>query len=461
MQDIDFSKLATTTPLSGDEWISEKLISIDEDIAEINEEASLISIDKVPFDKSDAVVIVLTACVEILLDTFVGDCNNPHSLAHALNDKTTGIGKWCNKIHENIPHVNNPMDYQGGFDAEGNPIYNGSGIKRDISFGGGDHRVRTYDHDILRFVHAIRDYHAGQFTDGAYINGEFIKVASAFNSNGNPFQPCSWGESIIKYICHMFADFFSVKGLPFPGASFLSHASDRELRKLASEMYSEGLNMRTQVLQSAAFLLSDLIIRIYVKLKYKDTDYSEEAISSKKHLLLLCTNTVASAMNIGKVVLAGDPRPGSLNIPMITHTVRLAITCLKDSVDFNQRVISKVYLDSVNTRLNGEKTIILVGCGIYRTSNYLRICCFLSTKLTQDLEERRFYAEYLQLSIEEYEKEIREVDWQDRANRLESLIQAVPIKLYQNDCLDELVEGSTIKDEEPFMNLEIVKQYVN
>ena len=459
MYELDFSKLPTASPLTGDEWIPDSFFSVEDDIRQLQAEADAIAIDSIPFDKSDAAAIFFAALVEILMDTFVGDSANPNSLASKLNDSHSAIGKWCNSIHEKIPHKNNPMDYQGGFDVNGNPVFHNSGKHSDISFSGGDHRVRTKDHDILRFVHAIRDYHYGVFRDGGYVDGKYIEVMSAFNSKGNPFEPTPWGKAIVKYLCHMFADFFSSKGLPIPGSSFLSHASDRELRILAEDIYKEGLNMRTQVLQSSAFLIADLVLRIYVKLKYRDTEYSEQAISAKKHLMLLSSNSLSTAWNIGKVVFFKNPE--SINIPMIVHTLRLCGTCIKDRVEFNQRVISKVYLDSLIRHLQAEKTIIIAGAGFYRTVDYLRVCAYISTHINEELDERQFCSGYLELAIQEYNELMSGCDMQSRATEMDKLTSSVQVSLSKTDSLESIVNNSTITIDNDSDNLIKLYNYAN
>lgn len=410
---------------------------IDCELSEIQKELDSISTDVIPFDKVDACFIFINAIIGVLLD-FCMDPANAHGLASALNNKNTKLGEWCNSIHEMINHKNNPMDFQGGATREGEIIIHGSGIHKDISFGGGDHRVRTYDHDILRFWHAIKDYHDGVFRDGGYVEGQFIEVVSKVNSRGTPFEQNSWTEAFVKYCSHMFADFFSSKSLPCPGESFLSHSSNRNLRILASDTYKEGLNMRTQVLQTIPFIVMDTITVGYVKLRYINDTYSKEAQNAKKHLLQLLTNTLVSAINIGKVVITEQPQ--RINLPIIIHTIRLIATCVKDNIDYNQRVISKMSLDVVKTQLIGLKTYLVIGQESYCETKDREKIYALEKVLQDHLTQRNNVTERLMSLVQNQEKE-NLVDYQE----MELLTENLPIDLDKGEQLFNVVEKNLVK----------------
>lgn len=455
MQNIDFNNLSKITPLLGDEWMDEKLISIDDEIAEMQSIVNSIDVQTIPWDRYDAIIIFFSSLTEILVDTFVGDPINPNSLAHMMNDSKSGIGKWCNKIHESIDHHNNPMDFQGGFTKDGQVVTHGSGIHADISYSGGDHRERTIDHDILRFVHAIKDYHDGVFRDAAFPGSEMaekiVEVASTVNSKGNHFKPMSWSNAIIEYMCHMFADFFSSKGLPIPGHSFLSHVSDREIRKLAADIYKDGMNMRTQLLQSSTIFVAYIFTKAYIYLRYKDSDYSDLAKEKKANLLKLCSNSVATAFNIGKVVVSENP--AHLNLPLILHTVRLGIQCMKEEMDYNQRVISRISIDCVRAQLLQERTFIIVAGGIYRTDNYNRICRQLEREINKSLSERQFYAKLVEEALADAEE--TQYTSEQKALEMSKMVNDLQIYIEESESLETVAQKSYIQDKEiDGMNIE-------
>ena len=410
---------------------------IDFELSELKEELDNIATDVIPFNEVDACFIFINAMIGVLLD-FCMDPAHTHGLAYALNNKSTKLGEWCNSIHEKIDHKNNPMDFQGGFTGEREVIIHGSGIHKDISFGGGNHRVRTYDHDILRFWHAIKDYHDGVFRDGGYVNGQFIEVVSKINSRGTPFEQNSWTEAFAKYCSHMFADFFSSKGLPCPGESFLSHASNRNLRILASDTYKEGLNMRTQVLQTIPFIVMDAITVGYVKLRYINDTYSKEAQNAKKHLLQLLTNALVSAINVGKVVITEQPQ--SINLPIIVHTIRLVASCVKDKIDYNQRVINKMSLDAIRTQLLGLKNYLVVSQDAYIETQEREKIHAIEKVLQDHLTERENVTERLIKLVDNREKE-KSIDYHE----MELLTENLPIDLDKGEQLFNVVEKNLVK----------------
>lgn len=448
MQNIDFNNLSKITPLPGDEWMDEKLISLDDEMVDIQSIVNSIDVQTIPWDKYDAIIIFFSALSEILVDTFVGDPTNPNSLAHMMNDSKSGIGKWCNKIHESIDHHNNPMDFQGGFTRDGQVVTHGSGVHADISYSGGDHRERTIDHDILRFVHAIKDYHYGVFRDAAFPGSnaaeKIIEVASTVNHHGNPFTPMSWSKAIIEYMCHMFADFFSSKGLPIPGNSFLSHASDREIRKLAEDIYKDGMNMRTQLLQSSTIFVAFIFAKAYIYLRYKDSEYSDLAKDKKANLIKLCSNSAATAWNIGKVVIKKNP--AKLNLPLIIHTVRLSIECMKEEMNYNQRVISRINMDCVRAQLLQERTFIIVAGGIYRTDNYNRISRHLEQEINKSLLERQFYATLVEETLEDTEK--TQYPSEQKVLEMSKMVNGLQIYIDDSESLEAIVQESYIQDKE-------------
>lgn len=409
---------------------------IDGELSEIQKELDNIAIDVIPFDKVDACFIFINAMIGVLLD-FCMDPTNAHGLAYTLNNKDTKLGEWCNSIHESIDHKNNPLDYQGGATRDGEIVIHGSGIHKDISFGGGNHRVRTYDHDIVRFWHAIKDYHDGVFRDGGYVDGQFIEVVSMVNSKGTPFEKIGWTKAFVNYCCHMFADFFSSRGLPCPGESFLSHASNRELRILASETYKEGLNMRTQVLQTVPFIVMDTITVGYVKLRYIDNTYSKEAQNAKKHLLQLLTNALVSAINIGKVVITEQPQ--RINLPIIIHTIRLVATCVKDKIDYNQRVISKMSLDVVKTQLIGLKTYLVIGKESYCETQDREKIYALEKVLHDRLNERNNITEQL-IKLVQNQELGNSVDFY----KMKQLTESLPVELEDGEQLSCVIGNNLV-----------------
>lgn len=403
MTDIDYNLLFDLKPLPGDEVMAEELINTDKELDEINKELSDIAIDTIPFDKTDVMVIFASAMFEVAADFLLSDSTNPNSFASKCNDSKNPIGKWMNNIHENINHKNNPLDNQGAFNAN-NEFFGYGTPKHDenvISFSGGDHRERTYGHDLFRFWSAIRQLHDGEFRDAGYIGEELIKVASTVNQYGTKYAKLGWGEAVWEYVCHMFADFFSSKGLPCPGWSWLSHADNREIRKAAADLYRDGMNLRTELLKGVTVAVPEIIIRIVQFLRYRNSEYSKEAREKKQHLMLLMTHGIATAVNVGKVVLSENP--AALNLPMIVRTLKLAWSCIKDEQNFKHRVTEKLNLDLYKQQLEFKKTVIVTLRGIYYTTQYQILTIQLQEEYKRRVQQRIVQALHLSNLHMEYD----------------------------------------------------------
>ena len=399
---IDFNILNTIEPLPDD--FKEKVdeMNIENEIGQIQKEIDSISTDKMPFDRYDYYCIYATAIVEIATDFFVCDPTKPYTLASKFNSSDNPLGKWCNEyIHEGINHQNNPIDFQGRFDQNGNQIFGSGHEGPTISFGGPDHRQLTYDHDLLRFFYALKDYKTGTFNDGGYVNIDgksiFVEVCTKLNAKGNPFSPTD--NPLWALICHLFADFWSTKGLPIPGWSFLSHCSDRKVREWAADTYREGFNFRTELLKNVPVALSELIIRLYCYARFRDKDqpghvyrfngieYSIEEYHYKRKQMLLFTHAIALTISLGKAVIAKNPL--QVNTAMILRVFQLTLNIFKDEVNYNHRVLIKTTLEQYKTRLEQSKYIVVGLENIYYTANYQRLAIEIQKRTDLLIKKRQ------------------------------------------------------------------------
>lgn len=385
---IDYRLLFDIQPLPGDKSFRQEMIDTDSELEQINKELSEIVIDTIPFDQTDAIIIFASAMSEVAADFFLSDPTNPNSFASKCNDSNNPIGKWMNKIHEGIDHKNNPLDNQGAFNVHDKLFKHGEEKPIDgiISFGGGDHRERTYGHDLFHFWSAIMQYHDGQFRDGGYIDGVFREVHSTIGQHGTVYGKMGWRQSVIEYICHMFADFFSTKGLPCPGWSWLSHADDRELRQSVADLYKEGMNLRTEILKNITVAIPEIIIRVIQYIRYRKSEYSKEAKYKKIHLMLLITHGISAAVNVGKVIVSENP--AALNLPMIMRTLNIALLCIKDNLEYKHLITQKINLDLHKQKLEFKKTVIITLQGVYYTAEYQKLTVVLEEEYKKRVQKR-------------------------------------------------------------------------
>lgn len=358
-------RLEDIKPYDGDLKFMVDGLSADDYIQKLTDEMNQISFDTIPLDKWDIIVTFSLALMEVAGDFFICDPKNPKSLAHTLSDKNSKLGSFMDSIHHKLDHSGQPLDYQGP------------------KFGGGDHRVRTFAHDLLMFPFAIYMLMNGKFIDGYYENSLFQTVVSSANQFGTPYESMSFLDSIVGYATHMAADFFSAAGLPIPGYSLLTHAPNREIRKFANDLYHDGLNLRNLLLQGVPVALTELGMWIYMGLRYNGTSYSKEMIQHKRNKLLLIAHGIATAVNVGKVIITQNPV--SLNLIMIIRTFHLVWKVLSEELSLTNKAVTKEAMEIVKNRVETMQTLILLDKTMYMTEQYDR----LISNLRDDLHERQ------------------------------------------------------------------------
>lgn len=126
------------------------------------------------------------------------------------------------------------------------------------------------------------------------------------------------------------------------------------------------MNIRNLLLQGIPVATTELIIWIYNSLRYKDSTYSKEAIKNKKEKLLLISHGIATAVNIGKVIITKNPT--SLNLIMIIRTVQLVWKVIKYEGDIKNKAKEKINLSIIKNQLEVMQTLILLDDALYYTS---------------------------------------------------------------------------------------------
>lgn len=280
--------------------------------------------------KDDKIIVFAAAIVGIATDFFFGNRDNP------LTGKNSKFAEHLDKLH--VHPGGSPIDYQG----EG--------------FGGGDHRVLSKGHDLLRIVEAIWQIKNGTFVGIRHEYGKAIKVVSRVNQYGNPYEQMSTIEAIANYFKHMTGDFFSKNSIPIPGYSFFMESSNRELRVFAATMYKQGFNLKNVAIQGISTLAVELMLRIYMAIKETKRLLKEDkslniledfsnfeniktiinpAANSKYREMFLVTHAVITAVNIGKVII--KKAPWEINLTEIFMTIRYLVPYIKEVLDRHSR----------------------------------------------------------------------------------------------------------------------------
>lgn len=368
---LDFSFLNNIQPYNSDIKLNTRNENIQEEIQKLTNEINSIDIKPIPFDKWDYIVAFTIGILEVAGDFFISDHNNENSIGNKMSDKNSKLGGLFEQIHKNLDHSGQPLDYQG------------------YKFGGGDHRGRTFGHDLIMFPLAIYMLCSGRFIDGYYEDGIFKFVMSQLNQYGNEYNKLSFDEAVIAYLVHMVADFFSAKGLPIPGFGLLAHFPQRNIRKFVNDLYKDGLNLRNLVMQGVPVATTELLIWIYNSLRYKDSEFSKEVINNKKEKLLLISHGIATAVNSGKVIIT--KKPTSLNLVMIIRTIKLVWKVVKDEANINNKVKEKVNLSVLKNKLETMDTLILLNDAVYYTTQIDKLIVESNNTFKNKFDKRQKY----------------------------------------------------------------------
>lgn len=460
-------------------------IDVDSELHAAQKAAAEISIDKIPFSKTDIIVVALAGIVGAVFDV----------ISILGNSSKNPIGKIGDDIHSGIDHTGNPLDFQGRFDADGNVIFHGDKTAdKALSFSGGDHRFGSVGHDIAHADEAIKMYEDGAFRAGGYQSGrctigEYVNVETYVNQYGKPYVKLSRAEAVKAYKKHMWADFWSPKGLPLPFNSDLvkflndenvskivsglvsligkplksvnSHLYDElrslnahKCRQFVRDLYAnKGVNIRSELGKGLAFFIPEITVQIYSWIEYgilakkgKRPEYSKEAIEQHKHLLLLIVHSIVGLVDVGTVVLTEDP--SHLNLATLTRVATLALSCIKDSLNYTHRVVSKLSYEMVKVNSMELKTVLVFANGYYETDNYLRLCDSVLCQALEKLKERQFIASYLELLIEEYDDTLkRNISIRhNNIQEIENIIRRLPISISKEDTLVRICAQSSISD---------------
>ena len=343
--------------LSTDNFDYSDLISeeeLDKIIKELN--SPLPREDK--WKKSDFIVVFIAAVLGAIADMVLGNRDNK------LTGKNSKFSEKLNELHNHKDGA--PIDYQGKH------------------FGGGYHRSRSSGHDILRPLKGIKQFKNGEFIGKYFEAGNPIEVISNANQFGKSYDELSWIEATTRWIGHMLADFCSKASLPFPGYSYFSEANNRNLRKLTSTLYTNGLNCKNMATQSFTAILIEFIIRIYfgiqsirnltdneleIKEDYSNFDKIKEFIlptnKEKLHEMLLVAHSIVAGINVGKITIKCLVKEdisslASINIAEIMAVIRYGFSVTKATLKRHDKYAKLIYHadDTNNEWLNLEKEML-------------------------------------------------------------------------------------------------------
>lgn len=255
--------------------------------------------ESIPFDRWDWIVIGITSTIAGLADIMLGKPSG-FKEPNINNNSFGGLGK---KLKE-FELTNNPIDYQ------------------DLKSFGGDHRLFSYGHDLLRFFEGVRQTTAGEYAGiSSGISGEVIKEFANYS-------PLSFEKAIIINIIHLMKDFCTARSLPIPGMTILANLNNDKMPEFAEKMYIDGgFNLRTVSGQILSVTIIELVIRVYLYIKHFNKDYKKELKDEKLNKMLITSHCIAMLFNLGKVAVTKNPL--MLNVPQLMMIVKYSLKIYK------------------------------------------------------------------------------------------------------------------------------------
>lgn len=233
---------------------------------------------------------------------------------------------------------------------------------------------------------AIYQISSGTFIDSGMTKGGVYQwVITNVNQNGTPYDSCNVFVAVIKYFTHMLADFCSSTSLPIPGFSLLTHWPDRDVEAFAMKLYKDGMNLRTMVLQGIPVAFTEIMMRLYVHFRYKDSQYTESQIDHKRNKLLLISHGITAAVNIGKVIITKNP--ARLNLLLIARTFHLIWKVTVEELSLTNKAITKEAMGVVKARIETMQTLILLDKTIYETNQYNQLIKNLNASVKKCSED--------------------------------------------------------------------------
>ena len=316
------------------------ITSIDAEIDSIAVELKSIDTNTIPWDKGDYIAVFLAGLLGGLADIFVGKPGG-YSEMKIKNNSFFGIGKYLKE-----------------YDLKNNPI--------DKTIPGascGDHRLFSYGHDLLRFAQGLRVVLTGKGKLGISPLGGELEILSIPENYKTPEQ--LW-QGVLVLLLHLFKDFWTARSLPLPGSTWIAKINNSEMPKLLDELTNEHeVNLRQMSGQVISLTTIEIIIRIWLLLKYKDENFSAKQIDSKRSQMLLVGHSVAMLFNVGKIIVTQNPF--FLNVPQMMRIIILAWKVTRDNNELKQNLIIKDNLSILESKLMTMKTVLLLNDAIVVT----------------------------------------------------------------------------------------------
>jgi hypothetical protein len=291
------SLIVVNETISSDEFVSGILKGLE------NIDVKPLFKESLVFDTWDWVVIGLSSILASLSDIVIGR-KSGFKEPNIKNDSMLGLGK---KIKQ-FEMKNNPIDFQ------------------DLKSFGGEHRLYSYGHDLLRFMEGVRQTMGGEYKGiSSGFAGEVVKQFA-------DYDPVSLEKAILINALHLIKDFCTKKSLPLPGMTILANLNNNQMPEFVEKLYCDyGVNLRTMAAQAISISVIEITIRLYSYLRYLDQKIDKDLQDEKLKKMLLLSHCIAGSINIGKVVITKNPF--MLNTGQFILIIKYVVQLLNKQMD--------------------------------------------------------------------------------------------------------------------------------
>jgi len=300
------SLIVVNETISSDEFVSRILRDLE------NIDVRPLFKESIAFDKWDWIVIGLSSILASLSDIVIGRPSG-FKEPNIKNDSMFGLGK---KIKE-FEMKTNPIDFQ------------------DLKSFGGEHRLYSYGHDLLRFMEGVRQTMGGGYKGiSSGFAGEVVKQFA-------DYDPVSLEKAILINALHLIKDFCTTKSLPLPGMTVLANLNNNKMPDFVEKLYCDyGVNLRTMAGQAISISVIEITIRLYNYLRYLNEEIDKDLKDEKLKKMLLLSHCIAGSINIGKVVVTKNPF--MLNTAQFILIIKYIVQLLnKEMEDLKIRIENK------------------------------------------------------------------------------------------------------------------------
>lgn len=263
-----------------------------------------------PLDKWDFIFMAVAGTLGALADLVLGRAEG-FPEPKIKNDSIWGLGKHLKEYDIK----KNPIDFQepGAF--------------------GGDHRLYSYGHDLLRFFNGVRQTMTGEYVGISSVQGGVL------NNVQSGYQNVDFKTALIMNILHLFKDYFTKRSLPIPGMSLLANFNGDKMPEFAEKLYIDnGFNLRVLSGQVLSVAVIEIILRVYLFIRYYKSGESKKAIEAKRTKMLFFTHSFAMLFNLGKVIVTKNPF--MLNTGQLITLARYLFKIVQESLDYQKKLIN-------------------------------------------------------------------------------------------------------------------------